>query len=60
MIALLVTGCHSGLPSTSSATYSQFVSSFYVGLAAMEVGNDVRAEAQLQRATQLAPGEPAG
>ena len=26
----------------------------------MEVGNDVRAEAQLQRATQLAPGEPAG
>ncbi|MGB9146663.1 MAG: FG-GAP-like repeat-containing protein [Acidobacteriaceae bacterium] len=59
MIAMLVTGCHSGLPSTSAAAYTQFVSSFYVGLAAMEVGNDVRAEDQLQRATQLAPDEPA-
>lgn len=58
--ALLATGCHTGLPSASSAAYSQFVSSFYVGLAAMEVGNDVRAEKQLAQATELAPGEPAG
>ena len=58
--ALLFTGCHSGLPKPESAQYTQFVQAFYVGLAAMEVGNDVRAEDMLGRATQLAPGEPAG
>jgi Flp pilus assembly protein TadD len=57
--ALLVTGCHSGLPKPRSAQYTQFVTAFYVGLAAMEVGNDVRAESELAQATQLAPGEPA-
>jgi Tfp pilus assembly protein PilF len=55
----LVSGCHSGLPSPQSSQYMQFVDSFYVGLAAFEVGNDARADQQLQRATQLAPGEPA-
>ena len=58
--ALLATGCHSGLPKPQSAQYTQFVTAFYVGLAAMEVGNDVRAESELAQATQLAPGEPAG
>jgi Tfp pilus assembly protein PilF len=58
--SLLAAGCHSGLPKPQSAQYTQFVQAFYVGLAAMEVGNDVRAEDQLSRATQLAPGEPAG
>ncbi len=57
---ILATGCHSGLPKPQSARYTQFVQAFYVGLAAMEVGNDVRAEDQLGQATQLAPGEPAG
>ena len=57
--SLLATGCHSGLPRPRSAQYTQFVQAFYVGLAAMEVGNDVRAESELQQATQLAPGEPA-
>jgi Tfp pilus assembly protein PilF len=57
---ILVTGCHSGLPKPQSAQYTQFVRAFYVGLAAMEVGNDVRAEDELEKATQLAPGEPAG
>jgi Flp pilus assembly protein TadD len=55
----LVTGCHRGLPSPSSAEYHEFISSFYVGLAALQVGDDVRAESTLSRATQLAPGEPA-
>jgi cytochrome c-type biogenesis protein CcmH/NrfG len=58
--SLLASGCHSGLPKPRSAQYTQFVQAFYVGLAAMEVGNDVRAESELQQATQLAPGEPAG
>ncbi len=58
--AILATGCHRGLPKPESAQYTQLVQSFYVGLAAMEVGNDVRAETELAQATQLAPGEPAG
>jgi Tfp pilus assembly protein PilF len=58
---LLVTGCHSGtsLPDTSSKTYSDFVSTFYVGLAALQVGDDVRAESNLSKAAQMVPGEPA-
>jgi Tfp pilus assembly protein PilF len=59
--ALLLIGCHShaGLPSPSSATYEHFVSAFYVGLSALQVGNDVLADTSLQQATQTAPGEPA-
>ncbi len=58
---LLLTGCHSGgdLPSPSSQMYAQFVSAFYVGLSALQVGNDVLADTSLQQATQIAPGEPA-
>ncbi len=55
----LVAGCHRGLPAPSSADYRAFISSFYVGLAALQVGDDVRAESSLARAAQLAPGEPA-
>jgi hypothetical protein len=35
------------------------VKAFYVGLAAFQVGDDVRADTTLEQATQLAPGEPA-
>ena len=35
-------------------------STFYTGLAALQVGDDVRAENKLGQATQIAPGEPAG
>jgi Tfp pilus assembly protein PilF len=55
----LLSGCHRGLPSPSSVRYHEFISSFYVGLAALQVGDDVRAENMLARAVQLAPGEPA-
>ena len=58
-VLALATGCHRGLPSQSSADYHEFISSFYVGLAALQVGDDVRAESSLSLATQLAPGEPA-
>lgn len=58
---LAAAGCHShrGLPEPSSQAYAQFVSDFYVGLSALEVGNDVLADSSLQQATQVAPGEPA-
>lgn len=58
---LLLSGCHSnrGLPDTSSKAYEQFVSTFYVGLSALQVGNDTLADSSLQQATQIAPGEPA-
>jgi thioredoxin-like negative regulator of GroEL len=36
------------------------VKAFYVGLAALEVGDDVRADSTLEQATRLAEGEPAG
>jgi Tfp pilus assembly protein PilF len=54
-------GCHSAkLPDKSSPQYREIVSSFYVGLAALQVGDDVHAESKLSEVTELAPGEPAG
>jgi tetratricopeptide (TPR) repeat protein len=55
-------GCHSkySLPERSSTQYSDYVSSFYVGLAALQVGDDVRADNELAKSTRLVPGEPAG
>ena len=44
---------------TGSQGYLNEVTAFYVGLAALEVGDDVRADSTLERATQLAEGEPA-
>ena len=53
-------GCgHSKLPGKSSKEYTEFVSTFYTGLAALQVGDDVRAESKLGDATKIAPGEPA-
>jgi Tfp pilus assembly protein PilF len=60
-LALLLTGCKpSGLPKPGTKAYLDEVTAFYVGLAALQVGDDVRADTTLERATQLAPGEPAG
>jgi len=60
-IVAMLTGCHSmqRLPDKSSKTYADFVSAFYVGLAALQVGDDVRAESSLAEATKLVPAEPA-
>src|SRR5271154_4550038 len=61
VLALLLSGCHSaGLPKPATQAYQDEVTAFYVGLAALQVGDDVRADATLEQATQLAPGEPAG
>jgi len=61
-ILLACTSCRptSTLPSKGSREYDEVVSAFYVGLAALQVGDDVRAEAKLSQVTQLVPPEPAG
>jgi Tfp pilus assembly protein PilF len=59
---LLLSGCHSrsGIPKPGTPNYAQLVSTFYVGVSALEVGNDALAQTSLQKATEIAPGEPAG
>ena len=47
-------------PPEDSKTYADVVSAFYIGLAALQVGDDVHAESKLSEVTQLVPGEPAG
>jgi tetratricopeptide (TPR) repeat protein len=53
-------GCgKSKLPAKDSKEYLALVKTFYVGLAALQVGDDVRAEDKLGQATKMAAGEPA-
>ncbi len=47
------------LPDQSSQQYRDAVRAFYVGLAALQVGEEGRAEEGLTRVTELVPGEPA-
>jgi Tfp pilus assembly protein PilF len=59
---LSTAGCRSSkdrLPDVGSKIYISFVSTFYTGLAGLQVGDDVRADANLQRATELIRAEPA-
>ena len=62
VILLAITACRpdSKLPAKGSKEYNTIVSAFYVGLAALQVGDDVRAESKLAQVTQLVPPEPAG
>jgi tetratricopeptide (TPR) repeat protein len=61
-LTALLAGCHSTpkLPEKGSKAYADVVSAFYVGLAALQVGDDVHAESKLSQVTQLVPAEPAG
>ena len=61
LLAALV-GCHATakLPDKNSLEYRKVVSTFYVGLAALQVGDDVHADSRLSEVTQLVPAEPAG
>src|SRR5580698_7047347 len=61
-LAAMVSGCRSkaNLPERGSKAYADVVSALYVGLAALQVGDDVHAESKLSELTQLAPTEPAG
>lgn len=60
--ALVITGCRTTttLPSRGTREYNELVRTFYVGLAALQVGHDVQADTKLAQFTQLAPDEPAG
>ena len=62
LIAIAAGGCDSSsrLPAQTSPEYRAAVSAFHVGLAALQVGDDVEAETRLAALTRLAPGEPAG
>lgn len=59
---LIITGCRPSatLPSRGSPEYNELVRTFYIGLAALQVGHDVQADSKLAQFTQLAPNEPAG
>jgi tetratricopeptide (TPR) repeat protein len=61
-LAAVLSGCHSSpkLPQNGSKAYADVVSAFYIGLAALQVGDDVHAESKLSELTQLVPTEPAG
>ena len=48
------------LPEKGSKAYAAVVSAFYIGLAALQVGDDVHAESKLSEVTQVVPTEPAG
>src|SRR6476646_8702837 len=62
LLVLSVSACRPSatLPGRSSPQYNEIVRTFYIALAALEVGHDVAAEAKLAQFTQLAPAEPAG
>src|SRR5690242_21028959 len=60
LIALASCRPANNLPTRSSLQYNEIVRTFYIGLAALQVGHDVQANAKLQQFTQLAPTEPAG
>ncbi|MDQ1639038.1 MAG: hypothetical protein QOF62_2377 [Pyrinomonadaceae bacterium] len=59
---VVVTSCAGGprLPERSSKEWNEAVRAFYVGLAALQVGDDVRADSKLAELTRMVPGEPAG
>ena len=62
LLIALFSGCRptANLPTKSSPEYNELVRTFYIGLAALEVGHDVQADAKLAQFTQLAAAEPAG
>ncbi|REJ77611.1 MAG: hypothetical protein DWQ47_14665 [Acidobacteria bacterium] len=60
VLATVIAGCNGGgTPEQGSEEYASALKSFYVGLAATEVGDDPRAVSELTRVTELAPNEPA-
>jgi Tfp pilus assembly protein PilF len=53
-------GGSNDLPEKSSKQYADAVSAFYVGLGALQVGDDIHADSKLSELTTIVPGEPAG
>jgi tetratricopeptide (TPR) repeat protein len=59
-VGLSACGNRNRLPDKSSKEYAQAVSAFYIGLGALQVGDDVHADSKLSELTTLVPAEPAG
>ena len=59
---MLTVACQPGdkMPAKASKEYNEVVRAFYIGLAALQVGDDVRADSELAQVTQLVSAEPAG
>src|SRR5580698_3626410 len=62
LVSLTYTSCnrHASIPTAGSKQYRELCSAFFLGLAALQSGEDVRARSGLTRSTEIAPGEPAG
>jgi Tfp pilus assembly protein PilF len=62
LVFFLCCGCnrHSSIPKVESKEYRDLCSGFYLGVAALQSGEDVNARKGLTRTTEIAPGEPAG
>src|SRR5215468_5218061 len=63
ILALLSTiSCRrtNNVPAKSSKEYDEAVRTFFVGLAALQVGDDVRADTKLSELTRLVPAEASG
>ena len=56
---IFLSACNTPLPEKSTEDYAQTIRAFYVGLAALQVGDDQRAFTELEKASGLAKGEPA-
>src|SRR5690348_11775871 len=61
----LVLGCFgcgksANLPESSSNEYREVIRDFYTGLAALQVGDDARADTNFAAVTRVASAEPAG
>jgi Tfp pilus assembly protein PilF len=59
VLSLALAACRENLPEKSSEKFPDAVRSFYVGLAALQVGDDQRAKDELTKTTQFADAEPA-
>ena len=60
LLAATLAACgEASTPRPGSPEYEEAVEAFYTGVAALQVGEDERAEGALSRVTELAPGEPA-
>src|SRR6185369_11529137 len=61
-LLLVISSCRPAntFPTKSSPQYNELVRTFYIGLAALEVGHDVQADEKLAQFTKLAATEPAG
>ncbi|MGE3467835.1 MAG: FG-GAP-like repeat-containing protein, partial [Pyrinomonadaceae bacterium] len=59
MAFALMTACSEAVPSAGTAEHRSAFRAFYVGLSAMQVGDDQRARTELNELVKLVPGEPA-